>query len=220
MGREAGQDTVESREARLVSNVKSGRVLNVSSKEAASMIIAGWALLDVRPVGEVSRAPLKGSINVPLFIEDNDNSLGGIGKKLAFKITGGWWLGGTHCVLNRSFVESVKAQIPLGSSLVVCCQKGLRSLAACEALVKEGYGTIAWLNGGLDASKRGDIPTTTGVDVRYGGVGGVSLFLGWTEVQQEEGKTKLGGSRGALIALGALIAIDVILFFLESGRSD
>lgn len=207
----------QAREARLAANVKSGKVLNVSPKEAGEMVRNGWILLDVRPVSEASRAPLVGAVNVPLFIEDPDNSLGGLGKKLAFKFTGGWLLGGNHCVLNSSFLSSIKGQVPQGASLVVVCQKELRSLAACEQLVKGGFSTVAWLNGGLDSSK-GDIPTISGVDVRYGGIGGMSEFLGWTEVQQEQGKSKLGGSKGVLIAIGVVVILDLLLFYFESSR--
>lgn len=50
--------------------------------------------------------------------------------------------------------------------MIVACQKGLRSLAACEQLARAGYGQLAWINGGMDASKKGDIDTDNGVDVR------------------------------------------------------
>lgn len=54
------------------------------------------------------------------------------------------------------------------------CQKGLRSLAAAEQMSRAGYQNLAWINGGLDTAGKDTLPTTNGVDLRYGGVGGVS----------------------------------------------
>ena len=103
----------------------------------------------------------------------------------------------------------------MSSSVVVCCQKGLRSLTACEVMVKAGYQTVAWINGGLDTARAGDIKTANGSDVRYGGIGGFSELLGWTEVQQEEGKAKLGGSKGVLILFGSILLLDLLVFAIE-----
>jgi hypothetical protein len=76
---------------------------------------------------------------------------------------------------------------------VVACQKGLRSLAACEALVGAGYKRVAWLSGGFDSATKTDFETNNGKDPRYGGVAGVRGMIGWTRVQQEEEKA-LGGA--------------------------
>ena len=43
---------------------------------------------------------------------------------------------------------------PESKGVIVACQKGLRSLAACERLANAGYGKIAWLNGGYDMSTK------------------------------------------------------------------
>ena len=77
-------------------------------------------------------------------------------------------------------------QIPKDAKIIVACQKGLRSLAACEQVSKAGYSNVAWVNGGFDNSKPGDLQTQEGKDIRYAGIGGVSELVGWTEVQQEE----------------------------------
>jgi hypothetical protein len=58
--------------------------------------------------------------------------------------------------------------------VIVSCQKGLRSLAAAEQMSRAGYQNLAWINGGLDTAGKDTLPTTNGVDLRYGGVGGVS----------------------------------------------
>lgn len=77
-------------------------------------------------------------------------------------------------------------QIPKDSKVLVACQKGLRSLAACEQLSRAGYQDLAWINGGMDNSQPGQIKTVDDKDIRFGGIGGVSEFVGWTAVQSEE----------------------------------
>ena len=62
-----------------------------------------------------------------------------------------------------------QASIPKDASVIVACQKGLRSLAACEQLSRAGYGPLAWVNGGFDTAAPGDLQTKDGVDVRLGG---------------------------------------------------
>lgn len=49
-----------------------------------------------------------------------------------------------------------------------------RSLAAAEQLHRAGYSTLAWINGGLDSSRKGDLPSVGDVDLRYGGIGGLT----------------------------------------------
>ena len=93
---------------------------------------------------------------------------------------------------RSNFIGEVQAAVPKDKPVVVACQKGLRSLAACEQLVRAGYPTVAWLNGGYDAATLADFDTTTGKDMRYGGVAGVSGMIGWTKVQQQE-QVALGG---------------------------
>lgn len=90
------------------------------------------------------------------------------------------------------------------------CQKGLRSLAAAEQLSKAGYKNLAWVNGGLDNSGKGDVPTRDGTDVRYAGIGGVSSIVGWTEIQQEEAGP-MGGFRGILALVRPRLLLAVLL---------
>jgi hypothetical protein len=61
----------------------------------------------------------------------------------------------------------VQSKVAKDTPIIVACQKGLRSLAACEQLAKAGYTQIAWINGGFDTASKGDIETTNGMDVRY-----------------------------------------------------
>ncbi len=71
-----------------------------------------------------------------------------------------------------------------------------RSLAACEQLSRAGYPTLAWINGGFDTAQKGDLAAVGDVDLRLGGIGGMSEVLGWTEVQRDVKRSQgfAGGS--------------------------
>ena len=77
-----------------------------------------------------------------------------------------------------------------------CC----RSLAACEQLSRAGYGEIAWINGGFDTARKEDLPVVGAPDLRYGGIGGLSELLGWTDAQRQNSKTEgfIGGFENVL----------------------
>lgn len=62
----------------------------------------------------------------------------------------------------------VQSKLPKDARVIVACQKGLRSLAACEQLARAGYQQLAWINGGFDTATKGDIPTANNVDIRWG----------------------------------------------------
>lgn len=83
---------------------------------------------------------------------------------------GGWWLGTTHMEPNVDFLKEVQAKVPKDAKVIVLCQKGLRSLAACEQLSKAGYNTLAWVNGGCDTATLGDLPVKDNKDIRYAGI--------------------------------------------------
>ena len=70
-----------------------------------------------------------------------------------------------------------------------------RSLAAAEQLSKAGFGQLAWINGGFDAAQPTDLPVKNAEDLRFGGIGGLSEALGWTDVQKQTNKSDgfLGG---------------------------
>ena len=125
-------------------------------------------------------------MNVPLFVEDDDGSLSGALKQAVAYGTGGFWLGAKHMKPNEAFLAEVRAAVPPATPVVVACQKGLRSISACEQLVRGGYETVAWLSGGFDAATAADFDTSNGKDMRYGAVGGMSGALGLSDVQREE----------------------------------
>jgi hypothetical protein len=60
----------------------------------------------------------------------------------------------------------VQAAVPKDKGIIIGCQKGLRSLAAAEQLSRAGYGRVAWVNGGFDTARPGDLATSNGRDIR------------------------------------------------------
>jgi hypothetical protein len=103
-------------------------------------------------------------------------------------------------VLSQQAVtnDRITAQVPKDTKVIVACQKGLRSLAACEQLSRAGFTDIAWVNGGFDNSQPGEVPTKESEDIRLAGIGGVSSILGWTQVQQET-SGPAGGFKSVLL---------------------
>lgn len=186
--------------------VREGRVKSVSNSEVAKLVANGYVLLDVRPPTEVAKAQPLNSINVPLFVEDQDRSFSGLMKQASAFGMGGWWLGGTHMIPNPQFLPEVLNKIPnKDTPIVVACQKGLRSLASCEQLARAGYTNLTWLTGGFDTVRKEDgLATKDDLDMRYGGIGGVSAMVGWTPVQQEQDK---GLNPAKLIRIAAVVLL-------------
>lgn len=191
-----------------------GKVRNVPAGEFQNLVKDGYIVLDVRPHTEREKAPLVNAVEIPLFVPDPDTTVSGLIKKSTAFGMGGWWLGGTHMIPNENFAAEVQSSIPdkETAKVLVVCQKGLRSLSACEGLAKLGYKTIAWVNGGLDTAMANQIPTNNGADVRYGGIGGMSEILGWTEVQQESRGGFAGGYQNILKFAGLILALDLVWF--------
>ena len=59
---------------------------------------------------------------------------------------------------------------------------------------------MAWINGGFDTARKEDLPVVGAPDLRYGGIGGLSEFLGWTDAQRQNSKTEgfIGGFQNVL----------------------
>ena len=81
---------------------------------------------------------MSNSITIPLFVNDDDMSIGTLVKQASAFGMGGWWVGGTHMKANESFSGDVQQQILKDAKVIVACQKGLRSLAAAEQVRDEG----------------------------------------------------------------------------------
>jgi hypothetical protein len=107
---------------------------------------------------------------------------------------------------RSAFIGTVQQMIPKDKPVVVACQKGLRSLNACEQLVRAGYPSVGWLNGGYDAAEKPDFDSTTDKDMRYGGVAGLSGVIGWNKVMQKE-QVAMGGGVFNVLKYVALFAV-------------
>jgi len=207
-------EAMKAAQERWEDQIREGRVKNVSASSAGQLMKDGWKLLDVRPEHEVKKAAVDGAVTVPIFVPENDLSPGSLIKNATAFGMGGWWLGGSHMKPNGSFLADVQSQIPKDAKVIVACQKGLRSLAACEQLSRAGYDELAWINGGFDTARKEDLPVTGAPDMRFGGIGGLSEFLGWTDVQRENtGKDGFVGGFQNIIKLAAVIlALDTLWF--------
>ena len=84
--------------------------------------------LDVRTAGEFHQGHVPGAINIP--IAELDPATG-------------------RLQANPDFVSAVQAGFPKGKQLIVGCQSGGRSMAACELLIDAGYTNLHNLDGGF-----------------------------------------------------------------------
>ena len=121
------------------------------------------------------------------------------------------WLKGIQCLTDHQLVGCFTMftnicntgqhhSRPSAATLCHC-----RSLAACEQLSKAGYQEVAWINGGFDTAQKDDLPVANASDMRFGGIGGLSEFLGWTDVQRQNTSSEgfLGGFQNVLKLVSA-----------------
>jgi len=203
-------------EARWQDNLRQGKVRNVTGNDLKSMIEGGWTVLDVRPAEEQEVVSVKGAVEVPLFEVDDSMDIGSLLKQMSAFGMGGWWEGTAHMKANTQFMAQVQSKIPKDAKIIVTCQKGLRSLAACEQLSRAGYTELAWVSGGLDTVRPGQVDTIPeNKDLRYSAIGGLSEVIGWTEVQQDESKNEDGSFGVVLKVAGVLLALDALVFAYE-----
>jgi rhodanese-related sulfurtransferase len=108
--------------------IQSGAVRAVQPKDAATAIESeGFTLLDIRPAWEREKARVKGSLHVPLFVEDKDNSPVTLLKKWVHFGYIGLWTGQYFTTLNPDFLLEVEKAVPdKDSKLLVACGEGLR----------------------------------------------------------------------------------------------
>eukprot|EP01026_Neomeris_dumetosa_P073398 TRINITY_DN7549_c0_g1_i1.p2 TRINITY_DN7549_c0_g1~~TRINITY_DN7549_c0_g1_i1.p2 ORF type:complete len:271 (-),score=45.39 TRINITY_DN7549_c0_g1_i1:112-924(-) len=216
IGMEQEDKLMKDAETRWENQIKEGKVKNVTCGDIPKLMQEGWVLLDVRPQNETSKATIVGAVKVPLFVPDTGLDPASLLKQMSAFGMGGWWLGGTHMEPNNNFLADVQSRLPKDAKVIVGCQKGLRSLAACEKLSMAGYSSLAWINGGFDTAEKGKLAVEgTEEDIRYAGIGGLSAILGWTEVQQQESKS-MGDIFNNLLKLAALILVlDLAVFGWE-----
>ncbi|KAG8484061.1 hypothetical protein CXB51_023054 [Gossypium anomalum] len=108
--------------------IQSGEVKPILPKDAATALNSeGFKLLDIRPQWEREKAYVKGSLHVPLFVKDMDNSLITLLKKWVHFGYIGLWTGQNFTMINPNFVQEVEATLPdKDAKLLVACGEGLR----------------------------------------------------------------------------------------------
>ncbi|XP_009766853.1 rhodanese-like domain-containing protein 10 [Nicotiana tabacum] len=161
--------------------IQSGKVRPILPKEAAAaMETEGYILLDIRPEWERAKACVSGSLHVPLFLKDMDNSPITLLKKWVHFGYIGAWTGQNFTMINDDFVKQVEQQIPDkdNAKVLVACGEGLRSLMAISKLHKGEYKNLAWLVGGFTRASDSDFPAVEGPEkLQYATIGGVSYYL-------------------------------------------
>ncbi|XP_068305655.1 rhodanese-like domain-containing protein 11, chloroplastic isoform X2 [Pyrus communis] len=195
--------------------VREGKVKALTPREAGYAIqLSNKTLLDVRPSTEHKKAWVKGSTWIPIFDVGNEFDAGTLSRKFMNFTMGGWWSGVPMLSYNTQFVDKVSEKFPEDTDLIVACQKGLRSLAACEQLYNAGYKNLFWVQGGLEAAEEEDLVREGPQPLKFAGIGGVSEFLGWTD-QQRAAAAKEGWSYRLVFSarlVGVIVLADALFF--------
>ncbi|PWA74012.1 rhodanese/Cell cycle control phosphatase superfamily protein [Artemisia annua] len=198
--------------------VREGKVKLLTPKEAGYAIqLSGKTLLDVRPSIEHEKAWVKGSTWIPIFDTDTEFDIGTLSRKVSSYMMGGWWSGVPTLSYNNQFVSKVTEKFPKDTDLIVACQKGLRSLAACEQLYNAGYRNLFWVQGGLEAAEEEDLEREGPQPFKFAGIGGLSEFLGWTDQQRAQAAKEGWGYRLVFSArlIGVVIAADALFIAVQ-----
>ncbi|GLJ11416.1 hypothetical protein SUGI_0166760 [Cryptomeria japonica] len=196
------------------SQVREGKVKVLTPKEAGYTIqLSDKVLLDVRPSIERRKACVKDSIWIPIFDVDKKLDLETLLKKISNFTMGGWWSGIALMAYNDKFIRQVEEKISKDTDIVVSCQSGIRSLAACEQLYNAGYRNLYWIQGGFNAAEEGDLERSGTQPLRFAGIGGISEFLGFTDQQRYAAKKEGWGYRAMFFSrLVAIILLVDALF--------
>ncbi|XP_059639289.1 rhodanese-like domain-containing protein 11, chloroplastic isoform X2 [Cornus florida] len=159
--------------------VRQEKVKVLTPREAGYAIqLSDKTLLDVRPSTEHKKAWVKGSTWIPIFDVDDRFDAGILSRKVTNFMMGGWWSGIPMLSYDNKFLLKVEEKFPKDTDLIVACQKGLRSLAACELLYNAGYRNLFWVQRGLEAAEEEDLEREGPQPFKFAGIGGVSEFLG------------------------------------------
>ncbi|GMY14984.1 rhodanese-like domain-containing protein 11, chloroplastic [Fagus crenata] len=189
------------------------KVKVLTPREAGYAIqLSNKTLLDVRPSTEHEKAWVKGSTWIPVFDVDNKFDAGTLSRQITSFVMGGWWSGVPTLSYNNQFLSKVEEKYPRDTDLIVACQKGLRSLAACEVLYNAGYRNIFWVQGGLEAAEEEDLIREGPQPFKLAGIGGVSEFLGFTDQQRDAASKEGWGYRLVFSArlVGIFLAADAL----------
>ncbi|XP_060188522.1 rhodanese-like domain-containing protein 11, chloroplastic [Lycium barbarum] len=194
--------------------IRDGKVKVLTPREAGYAIqLSNKMLLDVRPSMERKKAWVKGSTWIPVFDVDTSLELGTLSRKATNFLMGGWWSGVPALSYNRQFLSNVEEKFGKDTDLIVACQKGLRSIAACEVLYNAGYSNIFWVQGGLEAAEEEDLEREGPQPFKFAGIGGLSEFLGWTDQQRDAAAKEGWGYRLTFSArlVGVVLGADALL---------
>ncbi|XP_031103135.1 rhodanese-like domain-containing protein 11, chloroplastic isoform X1 [Ipomoea triloba] len=193
--------------------IREGKVKVLTPREAGYAIqLSNKTLLDVRPSIEHEKARVKGSTWIPIFEVDTRLDPGTLSMKVTNFMMGGWWSGVPTLSYNSQFLSKVQEQFPKDADLIVACQKGLRSLAACELLYNAGYRNLFWVQGGLENAEEEDLEREGPQPFKFAGIGGLSEFLGWTDQQRVAAAKEGWGYRLVFSArlVGVFLAADAL----------
>ncbi|CAL5210839.1 unnamed protein product [Lathyrus oleraceus] len=161
--------------------IESGTVRTILPKDASTVMNSeGFILLDVRPNWEREKARVKGSLHVPMFVEDKDNGPLTLLKKWVHFGYIGAWTGQYLTTFNSEFLSQVESVVPgKDTKVLVACGEGLRSMTATSKLYKGGYRNLGWLVGGFNRSQDKDFLEVEGKEkLKYATIGGASyIFL-------------------------------------------
>ncbi|KAK8659051.1 hypothetical protein V6N13_029266 [Hibiscus sabdariffa] len=224
---QAGQEDFELKQVRDMAAAKKrwdamireGKVKILTPKEAGYAIqLSNKPLLDVRPSSEREKAWVKGSSWVPVFEVDDKFDVGTVSRKVSTFMMGGWWSGVPTLSYNSQFLSKVEEKFPKDAELIVACQKGLRSLAACEILCNAGYKNLFWVQGGLEAAEEEDLAREGSQPLKFAGIGGLSEFLGWTDQQRTQAAREGWGYR--LLYSARLVGVFVVADALFIGAQQ
>ncbi|KAG5019651.1 hypothetical protein JHK87_015506 [Glycine soja] len=134
--------------------IRDGKIKVLTPREAGYAVqLSNKPLLDVRPSNEHKKAWVRASTWIPIFDVDNKLDFGTIPRKVTSFVMGGWWSGMPTLSYDSQFLAKVEEKFPKDAELIVVCQKGLRSLAACELLYNAGYKNLFWVQGGYEAAE-------------------------------------------------------------------
>ncbi|XP_062168873.1 rhodanese-like domain-containing protein 11, chloroplastic [Alnus glutinosa] len=199
--------------------VREEKVKVLMPREAGYAIqLSNKTLLDVRPSTERKKAWVKGSTWIPIFDVDTKFDVGTLLTKITNFTMGGWWSGVPTLSYNNQFLSKVAENYTKDTDLIVACQKGLRSLAACEILYNAGYTNLFWMQGGLEAAEEEDLVTEGPQPLKFAGIGGVSEFLGFTDQQRDAASREGWGYR--LVFSARLVGIFIVADALFLGAQQ
>ncbi|KGN63524.1 rhodanese-like domain-containing protein 11, chloroplastic [Cucumis sativus] len=199
--------------------IREGKVKVLMPREAGYAVqLSDKTLVDVRPSIEHKKAWVKGSTWIPIFEVDDKLDAGTLSRKVTSFMMGGWWSGVPTVSYNSRFLSEVQEKFPKDADLILACQKGLRSLAACEILYNAGYRNLFWVQGGLDAAEEEDLVREGPQPLKFAGIGGLSEFLGWTDQQRIAGAKEGWGYR--LVYSARLIAVFIVADALFIGAQQ